>query len=142
MKRYFVRIQVGIILSAIVLFGFYGVHIRQYQVYKQYNGMQGVVISTFKARTCNLINVRLHNGYMESVNVGYSTYKVGDTFRNNVQYDRIMGISGTAYFITPNDIRSFFESMTVIFVYLFLVIFIFYKYISYLIKNWNKKDNL
>lgn len=45
---YTVRVHLTIILLAIISFGFYGVHVRQYKLYKEYNRMNGVVTAVFK----------------------------------------------------------------------------------------------
>ena len=100
-----VKVHVSVILLCVVAFGFYGVHVRQYRMYKEYNSMKGVVTAVFKTKTCYMINARLDNGVCGSVNVGYDSYEVGDVYINSVHYDRIIGATGNAYYIYPHQIR-------------------------------------
>lgn len=135
-KTNFAKIQVAVIVIVIISFGFYGVHVRQYKVYKEYNGMRGTIASVFHARDCNLIDVRLDNGMYSSVNVGYASYKVGDTFINRVSYSRITGISGYAYFIVPNETRGIIEGLIVTLTYFCIILSLIIGYIFYIYKRW------
>lgn len=138
-----VKVHVSVILFCVVAFGFYGVHVRQYRMYKEYNEMTGVITAVFKTKTCYMINARLDNGVCGSVNVGYASYKVGDVYINRVHYDRIIGATGTAYYISPstNVILSMIESSIVAFTYMGVIGFAGLSYIWWLINQSDKNKN-
>jgi hypothetical protein len=125
----------------IVVYGLYGVQVRQKKIYDEYNGMLGTVtsfvVSTHSASV--LCNIRLDNGHQSSVNNGYSTVRVGDRWYNDISYNRFFGLQGFAYFITPGEIRSILESFILLmFVYLVvaaIAIYFAWNLASYWIKS-------
>ena len=135
-----VKVHVSVILLCVVTFGFYGVHVRQYRMYKEYNSMKGVVTTVFKTKTCYMINARLDNGVCGSVNVGYDSYEVGDVYINRVHYGRIIGATGTAYYISPstNVILTMIESSIVAFTYMGVIGFAGLSYTLWLINQSDK----
>jgi len=117
----------------------YGVTVRQYKVYMEYNGMPGKVLSAVQSgRSATVMCVvQLDNGLIESINNGYYNQRPGDTWKNSINYSRWLGMTGFAYFIVPSANRCFFETLgAVCLVYFPLVIlgiYLFKKAITF----WN-----
>jgi hypothetical protein len=69
--------------------------------------MHGVVIDNFVSQgrygSTSLPTIRLDDGTVESVNGGNTNYQIGDTFVNEMNFNWIFGITGTAYFIVPGE---------------------------------------
>jgi hypothetical protein len=135
-----VKVHVSVIILCVVAFGFYGVHVRQYRMYKEYNDMKGVVTAVFKTKTCYMINARLDNGVCGSANVGYDSYEVGDVYINSVHYDRIIRATGNAYYICPpsDKILTTIESSIVGFTYIGVIGFSILIYVLWLTNQNNK----
>jgi len=135
-----VKVHVSVIILCVVAFGFYGVHVRQYRMYKEYNDMKGVVTAVFKTKTCYMINARLDNGVCGSANVGYTHYEVGDVYTNKIGYSRILGTMGTAYFISPPRavVLGVLESIIVISTYFGVTVYGVLKYVIWLMERHDK----
>ncbi len=83
----------------------YTVLVEERRVYEKYQGMKGTVLwSTFAPRSgIYLCGIRLEDGTYGEVNAGSAPISTGDSFRNHIYYGWIMGISGLAYCILPDE---------------------------------------
>jgi len=83
----------------------YNVLVTQKKLYDKYNGMRAIVEwSTFAPRSgIYLCGIRLQDGTYGEVNAGSYPYKVGDVYINHFRYGRIMGITGLAYCVLPDE---------------------------------------
>lgn len=135
-----VEVHVSVIILCVVAFGFYGVHVRQYRMYKEYNDMKGVVTAVLKSKHYVMIHARLDNGVSGSANVGYTHYEVGDVYINRVGYSRILGTIGTAYFISPPRAEALgvLESIIVVITYFGVTVYGVLKYVIWLIERHEK----
>lgn len=91
------------IIYALILIKCINLQFEQKRIYEEYNGMKGIVLSTFQSRSCIMVTVRLDNGIIESVNNRYETPKIGDVWVNRIGYSKFFGMVGYAYCIVPNN---------------------------------------
>lgn len=123
-------IIIGIIVYGLV---FYNIYVIQYDIYKKYNGMGGVVENCYKS----------HNGYyvcdvvLEDGTRGQDIYNNaynGMSFINKVEYNRYFGLYGnpiTSYNV--NYAILYFILVVVFYMFLIvsLVVFLFWLYDKY-----------
>lgn len=135
--KYFPLIAVYILLLS---FAFYGIYFRQRKIYNEYNDLTGTVISYSVSRNGDyIVKVRLSKGDIGDVNNGNSIVKVGDRWRNRINYNPIFGMSGTAYFITPSEGRGLLEGLTMLCLFIVpLLVFGIYLFCN-LCKVWAQK---
>lgn len=99
-------------LLLLIRSGYY-VLVEEKAVYEKYNGMKGVVLwSTFAPRSgVYLCGVQLEDGTTGDVNAGARPIQKGDVFINQINYGWIMGMSGMAYCIVPDEGSGMFWQM-------------------------------
>jgi hypothetical protein len=128
------------IYVVVVSYGFYGTAIRQKKLYDEYNDMQGTVTSFSVNRSGDyLCTIRLNNGMYGSINNGCNIVKVGDTWINQVtSYNPLIGLSGTAYFIIPGELKCLSESLAMFLSFILPLIGVTVGYIGVHIYSWIK----
>jgi hypothetical protein len=102
---------VKIIYYWIALFGLtllaINFRIQEYDSYKKYNGMKGVVIDTYTSQgrhsSTEIPTIKLEDGSVEAVNGGHHKWKIGEEFINEIGFNWIFGSYGTAYYVNPEE---------------------------------------
>lgn len=129
-----------VIYVAMISYGFYGTAVRQKKVYDKFHGMHGTVTSFSLSRSGDYIcSIRLENGMYGTVNNGCNIVNVGDPWINHVtNYNPLIGMSGTAYFIVPHETRSLLESIIMVLLFVLPLIGIIILRIILFIYSWIK----
>jgi hypothetical protein len=142
MKKFVIKYLPFILVYLIVIsFGLYGTAIRQYALYKKYQDMKGIVISsTITLHGVYLCDIRLSNGLVGTINNGCTKVVEGDIWNNHIHhYNRLFGMSGYAFFIIPGEIRCFIENAINLLLIGIPIIIIFLYFLYNLYMTWVKK---
>jgi len=98
--------------------------IQEYEGYKKYNGMKGVVIDTYTSQgrrsSTELPTIRLEDGSVGSINGGYHKWVIGESYTNEIGFNWFFGTYGVAYCINPD--RNYFKVIFCMIVTLTLIV--------------------
>lgn len=116
MKLAIKYLPLWIMWLGVAMFSSHHVLYKEKLIYKQYNGMKGIITwATFAPRSgIYICGVRLDNGLYGSVNYGSNPVRVGDSFTNNMYYSPIFGLTGTAYCVLPKETENLWISVVYI----------------------------
>ncbi len=140
----FIIKYIHIIILCIIFIIFIFIHkTKEYQLYKKYNNMSGIVLSSFYSRTCIILTVKLKDGTITSINNGAYNLPGNSIWYNQLDYNWLFGISGFAHSYIPNEayyhvVNALFASIIIISIFstMLLIIYLCYKYTKYIEKNF------
>ena len=131
-----------LIFGTISILSAYKIMVVQKKIYDKYNGQIGKVEwVTFAPRSgIYLCGVRLPDGTYDEVNAGSYPFKVGDNYRNTMQYGYIMGLTGLAYTVEPDNNPSVVWGLCYLFLFVLPIIGLLFMWIIVKpIKWWMSK---
>jgi hypothetical protein len=129
-----------IVLSIIALF--IQIRIDEHNIYKKYHMMHGTIIDAYPTSSKHgagpcMITVKLDDNSTGLINGGYTSWEIGDSFTNKINYNHIVGITGFAYSL-PN--LNFWMTIVspIITILIMFTIFYFLCYFFYIIYKKDK----